>query len=306
MIKIFRRTLKEKEIVEQEKLKAGSWVKITSPDKKDLEFLEKNTPIKKEFLEDAKDPYEMPRIEREGGVLYIFLRAPLEENHHLKTYPLLLAVDEKNFYTISSKDFPFFKKFLEGKVEIFTTQTARFLIQVLIEITLSFEGYLKKLSKEISRKKERLKRLRNEDIVFLVEMEEVLSDFHTSLVANISVIEKILSGKFIALYKEDEDLIEDLLIDTRQTQDFCKTNLKRVINIREAYSTILSNNLNQIIKFLTSMTIILTVPTIISSIYGMNVALPFGENPFAFFYIMFLTLLLCTLLIFIFLKKDWL
>ena len=306
MIKIYRRTLKEEKITEQEKLSVGCWVKATLSDEKDFEFFEKNTPIKKEFLEDAKDPYEMPRIEREGGVLYIFLRTPLEENRHLKTYPLLLAIDEKNFYTISPKDFPFFKKFLEGKVQIFTTQTARFLIQVLIEITLSFEEHLKKLSKEISWKKEKLKKLRNEDIIFLVEMEEVLSDFSTSLVANISVIEKILTGKFISLYKEDEDLIEDLLIDTRQTQDFCKTNLKRVINIREAYSTILSNNLNQIIKFLTAMTIILTVPTIISSIYGMNVALPFGESPFAFFYIMFLTLLLCTLLIFIFLKKNWL
>ncbi|MCK4967932.1 MAG: magnesium transporter CorA family protein, partial [Candidatus Aenigmarchaeota archaeon] len=154
-------------------------------------------------------------------------------------------------------------------------------------------------------KKVNLSKLTNKDIINFVGLEKILNKFITSLIPTISIFEKILSGKYVKIYKDDQELTEDLIIDSQQCLNMCRGSIKNVTNIRQAYSTILTNDLNRVMKFLTSLTIIIGVPTIIASLYGMNVKLPLQGNVFAFVYICLFTLIACLVLAFIFYFKKW-
>jgi len=306
MIEIYRKTLKSAYIQRLRDIKVGTWINVVNPNEKEIRKLIAKTRISRQFIEDAFDIYEVPRIEEKDGIFYILTRTPYKDVSGLITVPLLIILTPENIITLSAQPIDFFQDFISEKVQFYTTQKAKLLIQIFLKISHAYEKYVKFIARNIQSKKIILKKLENKDIVNLVEWEEVLNNFITSLVPNISVFERILRGKFIPLYKEDEELIEDLVVASRQSLELCKTSIKSIVNTREAYSTILTNNLNKIIKFLTSITIILTIPTIIASIYGMNIALPFAKNPLAFGYISLWMLILMLLLFWFFYKKRWL
>ena len=306
MIEIYRKTLKSAHIQRLRDIKVGTWINVVNPNEKEIRKLIAKTRISRQFIEDAFDIYEVPRIEEKDGIFYILTRTPYKDVSGLITVPLLIILTPENIITLSAQPIDFFQDFISEKVQFYTTQKAKLLIQIFLKISHAYEKYVKFIARNIQSKKIILKKLENKDIVNLVEWEEVLNNFITSLVPNISVFERILRGKFIPLYKEDEELIEDLVVASRQSLELCKTSIKSIVNTREAYSTILTNNLNKIIKFLTSITIILTIPTIIASIYGMNIALPFAKNPLAFGYISLWMLILMLLLFWFFYKKRWL
>ena len=306
MIEIYRKTLKSAYIQRLRDIKVGTWINVVNPNEKEIRKLIAKTRISRQFIEDAFDIYEVPRIEEKDGIFYILTRTPYKDVSGLITVPLLIILTPENIITLSAQPIDFFQDFISEKVQFYTTQKAKLLIQIFLKISHAYEKYVKFIARNIQSKKIILKKLENKDIVNLVEWEEVLNNFITSLVPNISVFERILRGKFIPLYKEDEELIEDLVVASRQSLELCKTSIKSIVNTREAYSTILTYNLNIIIIFLTSITIILTIPTIIASIYGMNIALPFAKNPLAFGYISLWMLILMLLLFWFFYKKRWL
>jgi magnesium transporter len=139
----------------------------------------------------------------------------------------------------------------------------------------------------------------------LVELESTLNEYINALMSSTSAIKKILSGNHLKLYDEDKDIIEDIQLEKQQQLETAKTNLKTIQNIRNAYTAIITNNLNSVIKLLTSLTIILTIPTIMSSMYGMNVKLPFSDHEYAFSAISIIAILIMAFVTFIFIKKDW-
>jgi magnesium transporter len=130
--------------------------------------------------------------------------------------------------------------------------------------------------------------------------------FFASLTQINPVLQNIISGKLIELYKEDHELTEDLVVSSNQLVELCKSTLKNIVNIREAYSTIVTNDLNKVIKLFTSLTVILTIPTIIASLYGMNVALPFANHPDAFWLVGGIIIFIITVVFWIFNRNRWL
>lgn len=306
MMDIYYKTLKSTHVEKLENIKKGAWINVTNPEKEEIKLLVEKTKIDETVIQDALDIYEVPRIEKENDISYILTRTPYKDDNGLTTIPFLIIITPELIITVSSKPIDFIQDFVSEKIQFYTTQKAKLLIQFFLKITQSYERYIKFIARDIQRKKIILKKLENKDIINLVEWEEILNNFITSLVPNITIFEKISQGKFVAPYKEDEELIEDLVITSRQSLELCKTSIKSIANTREAYSTILTNNLNKIIKFLTSITIILTIPTIIASIYGMNIGLPLAKNPLAFSYIIFLIVILMLLFFWIFYKKKWL
>src|SRR5690606_9313835 len=136
--------------------------------------------------------------------------------------------------------------------------------------------------------------------------EEILNDFKPSLAGTDNVLKLLASSRFLHLTKHDTERFEDIHLSNKQIIDNCSDTLDIIRNVRGAYTTILTNNLNNVIKFFTSMTVILTIPTIVASLYGMNVSLPFAEHPMAFFGIVTLTIGVVTVSLYIFLKRDWL
>ena len=147
-----------------------------------------------------------------------------------------------------------------------------------------------------------IEKIENRQLARFVEYERVLNDFLSALIPMNMVFERILYGKLLKLYEQDEDLVQDLNLSTEQLIESCKTNMRHLVNIREAYSTILSNNLNRTMKILTSVTILLTIPTIIFSFFGMNVVLPLSNSPWASVEIILATVLIMLILVLIFLR----
>jgi magnesium transporter len=146
----------------------------------------------------------------------------------------------------------------------------------------------------------------NEDIVRFVTFENALNDFLAALVPTSNILKDLLSGKHLKLHEKDGELVEDLFLANGQLIEICRSTLKNIFNIRNAYSTIMTNDLNRVIKLLTALTIILSVPTIIASIYGMNVVLPLAENNQAFWLIGGGTIISVFVLFLLFKKNRWL
>jgi len=306
MIQIFQKTVRDPIFKRLKEARRGSWVLVIDPDEQEREFLVKNFGLDAETVRDALDPYEIPRLESDEEAIYILLRVPFEENQRILTSPFTFVLTNEYFITITKHHFKIFDYFLKNRTNFATTQASKLLFQFFLLITKEYENYLYQISRNIKAKKFNLQSLTNEDILSLVENEDVLNDFISSLVPIVNIFERLASGKYIFLYEEDKDLIEDLLISSKQTLDLCVANVKTIKNIREAYSTLVSNKLNQIMKFLTAVTILIDIPVAIFSFYGMNIRLPLAENYLAFLYLLCLTSIISLFLAIIFFRRKWL
>lgn len=305
MISIYRKTIKDNSLLVIKNIEKGSWVSIINPNKSELIEIEKRLNLNSTIMEDGLDDNEIPNIHHDEGVLYLIMRFPMESDSNIFTFPLLISITGENIITVCKKENRVISKFVETKLSFCTTQKTQLLLKIILEIFNNFDTYLSRILKDIKHKKIQIDNLNNKDILYLVQEEETLNDFESSLSHNINVLEKILSGRHITLYEKDKDIIEDLYMDSKQTLEMSKVALKSIRNIREAYSTILSNELNKVIKILTGATIILTIPTIIASLFGMNVSIPLENDPFSFFYIVLATIILSIAMFIIFFKRKW-
>ena len=306
MLTIFKKTIKDAELRKLDSLEIGSWVSVVDPTKKEIKYLTETLDLDEKNVLDSLDEYEVPRIEKDKNTAYVLIKVPVENKGIISTIPIAIFMTDRHILTITKQDNKVLQSIMEKNAKLYTTQKINLLIHIFLLASDVYENYLKQISKEIYIRKTKITELSNKDIVNLIKYEELLNQFISSFLPMANIFEKILDGKYLPLYKQDKDLIEDLLVNSRQTLDLCRTNMKTVVNIREAYSTVLSNNLNKIIRFLTVFTILLAVPTTISSLYGMNVALPMQSDPLTFIYIFITIFVVTVLLVLVFLKKKWL
>lgn len=305
MINIYKKTIKDNVLLGLDNFEKGCWISITNPCRRELENVRIKLNLEATILEDGLDDNEIPRIHFERGIFYLIIRFPMEEAGSIITAPFLVCITNELFVTMCKKENHILNRFSETKLPFCTTQKTQLLLKILLEIFNSYEHYLSRIIKDIKHKKIKIDDLNNKDILFLVQEEETLNEFESSLAHNIGMIEKIFSGRYVDLYEKDKDITEDLLMDSRQALEMSKVALKSIRNIREAYSTILSNELNKVIKILTGATIVITIPTIVASLFGMNVNLPFENVPYAFFYILFIIIFLSLSLFFVLSKHKW-
>lgn len=286
--------------------KIGSWIHVQSPTDYEIERLVNEFGLDKGLVYDALDPFEVPRLETDKGIVYGYTRVPLKENELITTFPFVIIVGSNYLLTISSKEFPFISKFIEGKKEYATTQNAKLLIQLVGEINKIYQGFMQDMSRKVRSMSVKLECIDNKDIIKFVRFEEILNDFLSALTATNIVLNNLLNGKAIDFHEEDRDLIEDMFLSNGQLIESVKVNSKNIKNIREAYSTIMTQDLNRIIKILTVLTILLNVPVLVASLYGMNVALPGEESGLAFWWVIGSTFVVSAMLLFIFIRKKWL
>lgn len=306
MIKIYHRTLKDKEPKVLSTLKAGVWVYVEEPTDSEIKQLAEDFQLDEGLLRDATDPYEVPRLEREDGVVYIYTRVPFQEGNRVATSPVLIALTDTAVVTLANRPLSIFETFFGGKTKFTTTQKTKFFLQLFSEINNVYNSFLTTMSRRVRSTSVQLESITNKTIVQFVGFENILNDFLAALVPTSALLNNLLSGKTLKLYEEDRDLVEDIFLTNGQLIELAKANLKTIVNIREAYSTIVSNNLNQVVKLLTSLTIIMTVPMIISSFYGMNIALPFADSPHAFTGIFAVTVIIALAIFAIFNRNGWL
>lgn len=307
MIKIYRKKLNDLRLKKVSKIEKGSWVLAIGPSEEEMKSLSKSLNLDFTILEDGLDENEISRIEKDkAGNFYMIMRFPIEDNNNeIITMPILVVITQDNIITLCKAKNKITDNFLTRSSDFCTTHKTNFLLKIILEIFGSYDLYLSRILKDIKSKKIKIGNLENKDILFLVQEEETLNNFVSSLFPAINILEKILSGRYITIYEKDKDIMEDLVMDSNQTMELSKAGSRSIKNIREAYSAILTNELNKIMKILTFVTIFLTIPTIVSSIFGMNVVLPLEGNPLAFLFVIVIIILLSALFFVMIKGKRW-
>lgn len=306
MINIYYKSSKDTEFKKSSEFKPGSWIHVEEASVEDLDKIMELTDIDFVDLKDSLDRYEIPRIEHDENNILIFTRHPTEVEAGLYTSTLTILLTPNYIVTISPQSSNVVNRILKGNMRIATSQKSKLLFHVLLRITQEFNNNIKKVRYTVLEQEKQIELVNSEDIVILTKNEEILNQYLTSLVPMRNLLEAISTGRFVYLYEKDQDMLEDLMIAIKQSEDLCSVNIKSIRSLRDSYQIMFTNDVNKTIKRLTAITIILTVPTIISSIYGMNVALPLEKHSFAFLIIINITILLSFILFIIFVRKKWL
>ncbi len=306
MREVFFKDIKNEKIEKIDSLRDGCWINIENATIEDIEYVTKITNLHVFDIDDALDIYELPRIEREGDNVMIFIRDTQEQDKDdVYTTPLTVIINSKYIITISPTTNKTIRSIIDGNASFSTTQRSKFLIHLLLLISKNFTKGIKNIKNNVLNQKKELKKIKGLDIVKLIESEEILNQYISALAPMNIVIEAISKGGYIHLYSYDDDLLEDMTISIRQSVDNCTISVKSIKNLRDSYQAIFTNNLNNTIRLLTSLTVILTVPTIIGSLFGMNVQLPFANNETAFLFIVLLIVVISSVFFYIFKIKDW-
>lgn len=304
---VYYRNVRSQIIEKIENPKRGSWVRVVDPSADELAKLEKEFDLDADLLADGIDLYEVPRVERDDDTLYIYVRYCRPVGEYTSTHPLLIVVKPDMLLTVSRIESEPISKLIESG-QIVTTQKLKVVLQILGELNRGYRQHLNNVTKKILSTRKRLQRtiVSNEDILNFIDVEEDLNEFLAALQPYGIVLHALLDGKYLKLHEEDKDLVEDLQLSASELVELTKSRLKTIQNIREAYNTIATNNLNKVFKRLTSIAIFMSIPTIVGGLYGMNVLLPFGDNENAFWYILAATATIMTGFIIYFKKHRWL
>lgn len=307
MITHYFKTLQDKELKILEKPRTGVWTHVVDPTDDELATVVQEYSLDEAILDDARDFFEVPRMERSQGATYFFTRYPFDEtDEDIDTAPILIVMGESFVLTVALRVVPQFQPFVTGKTEIKTTQKAKFFIQIMDALTRSYEIELTKLRKVVHRDRIKLRKIGPREIERLVNFENELNNMIAALVPTNTWLNQITTGNYMQLYNEDVELMEDLMIANSQLVDSSRQVLKTIQNVRGASEAIMTSRLNTTIKTLTILTIILTIPTIVASLYGMNVPLPLSANPFAFWMVLTVIMIVVTAVIYVFKRYEWL
>jgi magnesium transporter len=306
MITIYFKTIRDDSFKKIDDFRTGSWIHVSEATFEDLEKISELTSIPMVDLKDALDKYEIPRIERLHESIILFTRHPQAEEHGLHTMSLTIVMTNTFVITITPSNSAIIDKILKTQMTLGTTQKSKLLFHILLRITSNFTYRLKSVRNSILEYTQTLKKVDNKTIILLTKQEEILSQDLNALVPMRTLLDSVSSGRYVNLYEKDYDLLQDLMIAIKQSEDLARVNIKSIRSLRDSYQIVFTNDVNKTIKMLTAITIIFTVPTIIASVYGMNVDLPLDKAPHAFWIILSLIVLSSVILLYIFARKKWL
>ncbi|MCD6531805.1 magnesium transporter CorA family protein [bacterium] len=310
MIEIF---VKDPQGVRQiEHIRGNCWVNISAPSREELEKITADFQIPMDFATDALDPDERARIETESGATLIMLRVPernpKDENIPFITLPVGIILKDDIIITVCAYNNLVKDKFIRTiKTKDFSPANRnKIIVSILQRTALLYLNYLKEINRKTSEIEEQLhESMRNEELIKLLSLEKSLIYFTTSLRSNEIMMERLQRSNILNICSENEDLLEDAIIDNKQAIETANIYSNILSGMMDAFASIISNNLNIVMKFLTSITIILMLPTLVASIYGMNIKLPFQDSPHAFAITMGASLVLTVIGVLIFLKRNW-
>lgn len=305
MITYYYRSIKDQQLKKLPDFRPGVWIYVESPTEEEIEILSQKFRLDNTLLLDATDPYEVPRLEIEDGIIYAYERGAIKDGKNVTSYPMVVIIGENYVMTLSNYSFLQIESFIEKDKNIFTTQKSKLFIQLSSILNSTYSTIMTDTSKQVRQISRVPEKIRDRDILQFVRFEETLNLFLSDLDPTRDTLRQVLSGKYLPLYESDKDLVEDILLSTEQLITRAKSNLKTIVNIREAYSTIATNRLNRVIRMLTILTVTLTIPMVISGLYGMNVPLPGQDDPLVFSYIVSTIVVVCTALLLFFAKIGW-
>jgi magnesium transporter len=310
MITIFNNSGSQS-LSEQAEITSGCWLNVINPTHEEIARLQ-DLGIPQDFFTYPLDLDERARMERENGEILIVLRIPYYQGESADvpyiTIPLGIILAERMIITVCKQENDLLNSFAAGRVRDFSTaKRNRFVLRLLLATAQNYLTYLREINKTVDALEDQLQRsTRNKEVMELLKYQKSLTYFTTSLKSNELMMERLQRSQLFKMYPEDEDLLDDVLTENQQAIEMTNIASNILSSMMDAFASIISNNLNAVMKFLTSMTIILSLPTIIASLYGMNVVgLPLADRPFAFLFILGIVFAISLSVGYLFVKRDW-
>ncbi len=306
MLEIFK-TIEDK-LQEDDTVSEGCWVALTKPTNEELQTVSRETGIDIDDLRAPLDDEERSRIEQEGDCVIVLVDIPsLDEKDRYVTIPLGIYMTKQAIVTVCLEETPVLRAFMNNRVrEFYTYKKTRFVFQILYRNATSYLRYLRIIDRKSEQIEEKLHiSQKNKELIELLELEKSLVYFTTSLRSNETVLEKLLRTDKVKKYPEDEELLEDVIIENKQAIEMANIYSGILSGTMDAFASVISNNLNVVMKFLSTVTIVLSIPTLIASLFGMNfVNIPLGDNPHGFLIVTVCTLVLTALVTIFFQRKN--
>ncbi len=293
----------------------NSWLHLEAPTSSEIERVVTALSVPSDFLTDSLDIEERPRIEERNGAVLMVIHVPYDQidvesssqDVKYRTIPMGIIHTKNHMITICKEELPFMKELFNGRIPLFETHLkTRNILNILSITARAYIHFLATIEREITLAENELaKSYRNSELYTLLYLNESLIYMVTSLKQMKYTMQKILQGSNIYLDEDDTSVLDDVLIEIDQAYEVTEINQTNLNNIMDAYGNVIQNNVSQVLKLLASFTIILSVPMLIASIYGMNVPLPYQNASNAFWVVIVIMFLLTGLSSFVFYKKNY-
>ncbi len=289
MVKIYSMESGKRELAERGDIVPGSWVNLDNPSDLEVELVSRATGIPEVMLKSALDEEERAHIDVDDDVTLILVDIPVineeKDTYVYSTLPLAMVFNKDYFVTVCLRETSVLGDFVTKTIRNFdVNKRTRFIYQILYVNATKYLSYLKLIDRTASRIQQSLHRsLKNTELIKLLDLDKALVYFSTSLNANQIVIDRIRTLSTIKHYEDDDDLLDDVVIENKQAIEMASIHRDVLSGTMDAFASVISNNQNIVMKLLTAITILLTIPTLISGLWGMNVlGIPFAENQYGF------------------------
>ncbi len=303
----------ENKLARQDAPSPGTWIHLFDPTPEEVDAIAKAHGIEHDFLTAALDEEETPHTDKEGDQTLIIVDIPVVEpegtSFLYNSIPLGIILLPEMVITVCLEETTIIEDFMENRVRGFDScKKTRFVLQLLYKSSTKYLQYLRQIDKATTLVENALhKNMKNRELMGMLKLEKSLVFFSTSLKSNDIVLEKLTKTSIIKKYPEDTDLLEDVIIENKQAIEMATIYRSILTGTMTTFASIISNNLNNVMKFLTAITIIIAVPTLIASFWGMNVTpIPFANAPWSFGVMIGLSLLFAGVTVFILWRKRML
>lgn len=313
MIEIFK-TMDGKVLEQIDNVEKECWISMTNPTPQEVHQISSLCGVEEDVLRAALDAEERARIEAEDEYTLILIDIPTTEKEIVEkqekdryiTMPLAIVHLDDYIITVCLVETPVLTQLRSGRMKGFSThKKTRFILQIFYRVATQFLQYLRSINRQSETIEDRLHvSQKNKELFELLELQKSLVYFTTSLRSNEGVFEKMLKNEKVKRYPDDEDLLEDVIIENKQAMEMANIYNGILSGMVDTFASVISNNLNIVMKFLATVTIVMSIPTMIASFYGMNVPLPGHNNPFGFYIVLGVAALIALIVALIFHKKD--
>ena len=291
-----------------------SWFNLVNPSGKEIEEVSSVLKVDADILRNSLDADERSRVELDEGVFSTIVNLPLlDEDGNFDTLPCGLVFTTSNLLTICSRDNRILSSFNKNTAKTFNTQErTKFMLSILYKITQFYLRYLAIINRKTERIEDALKQTTsNEELFQLIGIQKSLVYFTTALRDNQLVLEKILrmtkspaTSRILAFTEDDTDMLEDVIVENKQAIEMVDMHRSILEGMMDGFASIINNNVNQIMKFLAAITIVLSIPTMVASFWGMNVGVPAAAAVYGFWIVIAFSALITLLVIIYFRKKG--
>ncbi len=314
MLKIYQSNA-QGSLIETSEIEHNSLIYLVNPSKDEILQVAMQLNIPKAFFRDSLDKNERPRIEKDKDALLIVLNTPFmakeDANQNVVPYqtsPIGIIHTENNLIIVSRQQLPILNDLIAGRYGMFQSyMKTRISLLLFKAVAESYNQYLTQINKKISELQQKLKSAyRNHELFGLINLNKSLVFFSTSLSAMTILYKRMMDGHDIKIHAEEKNRLEDILIDIRQAAEITEMRRESLSNLMDAYAAIIHNNLNSVLKMLTTVAIVMIIPTMLGSVFSMNVALPHEEEWITTVVVAGLMLVTVSILLMLFYKKKYL